>query len=152
MQPPILPGHHPDLIEHRLFDHHQKGRPMPKTVKLSDVEIGIGKMRAAIEPSVSEPGQRGVTARAMLAILPAAARWGAHEFNMDTPLEQTMQGLATAVCNMLASDLDNSETTIDEKVEGINAFLRMVMGGTYQILAHKNPDRAFIAATEGGNA
>lgn len=127
---------------------------MPDTVKLSDVESEIERMCATLRVGAARTDQHGVTSRLMLAILPGAARWSASEFNSGTPFPEVLIALGSGVCNMLASEVANVEVTLDEQVEAINSFLRMIAAGTHQILTMpRDPSRSgFIKSSEGGNA
>lgn len=127
---------------------------MPETVKLPDVEAEIERMCATLKVGTDRADQHGVTSRLMLAILPGAARFSAAEFNAGTPFPEILIALGSGVCNMLASEIANIDCTIEEKVEAINSFLRMVAAGTHQILTTpRNPNNSgFVKSSEGGNA
>lgn len=127
---------------------------MPKTVNLSDVVVQIERLRSTLLPEASRTDQRGVTARAMIAILPGAIRWSASEFNSLTPFPEVLIAMASLVSNMLASEISNVEVDDDEAVECINTVLRMVAAGTHQILTGpRNLERsAIIKTSEAGDA
>lgn len=127
---------------------------MPKMIDPAKVEAAIAGMHQYLTPLSDNPGQEGTTARAMLAILPATARWSTTEFTRDTPAEETFEALAVAMSNALASELDGIDAGLDEKIGHLNRFLRYVAEGVFEIISKLDDAKlsALIPAEECGNA
>lgn len=127
---------------------------MPKVINLAELEPVFAKIRAALEPDASRPGQIGTTSRAMLAILPAAARWNAHEFNTDTPVEEVTRAMAVTVANILASEVGNLDCSLDDKLRLLNKFARDCLEVAFGLLTEevRSENVSFVEAVEAGNA